>query len=286
MFKVEDLHFKYSKNKEETIKGISFEIKKGEIFGFLGPSGAGKSTTQKILIKLLDHYEGLISYNGKNILELNESFYEDIGVSFEMPIHFSKMTAMENINFFLKLYKRHNDVEALMKKVGLWEDRDKMVSEYSKGMKIRLNIVRALLNSPEMLFLDEPTNGLDPTNAMILKDMIKVFRADGGTVFITSHIMNDIDQLCDRVAFIVDGKIIEMDSPRNLKLKYGKKVMSLEYKENNKTILKEFPMDQIGTNKEFLDLLKTKEIETLHSGETTLEEIFISVTGVGLNHDA
>lgn len=286
MFKVEDLHYSYPKNKEETIKGISFEIKKGEIFGFLGPSGAGKSTTQKILIKLLDKYQGMITYNTKNILELGDEFYENIGVSFEMPIHFSKMTAMENIDFFLQLYKKKNDVESLMKKVGLWEDRDKMVSEYSKGMKIRLNIVRALLNSPEMLFLDEPTNGLDPTNAMILKDMIRVFRSEGGTVFITSHIMNDIDQLCDRVAFIVEGEIKEIDSPRNLKLKYGKRVMTLEYKENKKTIHKEFPMDGIGKNEEFLELLKNKEIETLHSGETTLEEIFIHVTGVGLDHES
>src|SRR5690554_6456383 len=285
MFKVENLHFKYSKNKEETIKGISFEIKKGEIFGFLGPSGAGKSTTQKILIKLLDKYDGMITYNNKNILELGEEFYENIGVSFEMPIHFSKMTAMENIEFFLKLYKKQNDVESLMKKVGLWEDKDKMVGEYSKGMKIRLNIVRALLNSPEMLFLDEPTNGLDPTNAMILKDMIRVFKNEGGTVFITSHIMSDIDQLCDRVAFIVDGQIKEIDSPRNLKIKYGKRTLILEYAEQNQTITKEFPMDDIGKNEDFIKLLQTKNIETIHSGETTLEDIFIMVTGVGLNHE-
>ncbi|MFA5471071.1 MAG: ABC transporter ATP-binding protein [Acholeplasmataceae bacterium] len=285
MFKVENLHFKYPKNKEETIKGISFEIKKGEIFGFLGPSGAGKSTTQKILIKLLDKYDGMITYNNKNILELGEEFYENIGVSFEMPIHFSKMTAMENIEFFLKLYKKQNDVESLMKKVGLWEDKDKMVGEYSKGMKIRLNIVRALLNSPEMLFLDEPTNGLDPTNAMILKDMIRVFKNEGGTVFITSHIMSDIDQLCDRVAFIVDGQIKEIDSPRNLKIKYGKRTLKLEYAEQNQTITKEFPMDDIGKNEDFIKLLQTKNIETIHSGETTLEDIFIMVTGVGLNHE-
>ena len=286
MFQVKDLRFTYPKNKIETIKGISFDIAKGEIFGFLGPSGAGKSTTQKILIKLLESYQGAIYYDGKNIAELDDSFYEKIGVSFEMPIHFSKMTAMENIQFFLKLYQKNADVEALMKRVGLWEDKDKMVSEYSKGMKIRLNIVRALLNSPEMLFLDEPTNGLDPTNAMILKDMIKEFRAAGGTVFITSHIMSDIDQLCDRVAFIVDGEIKEIDSPRNLKIKYGQRTLKLEYKEAGKTVAKEFSMDDIGKNQEFLDLLSTKEIETLHSGETTLEEIFIMVTGVGLtNHE-
>ncbi len=285
MFKVEDLHFTYPKNQNETLKGISFEIQKGEIFGFLGPSGAGKSTTQKILIKLLETYDGLITYNGQNIATIDDSFYEDIGVSFEMPIHFSKMTAMENIQFFLKLYQKNNDITTLMKRVGLWEDRDKMVSEYSKGMKIRLNFVRAMLNSPNMLFLDEPTNGLDPANAMILKDMIREFKAQGGTVFITSHIMADIDQLCDRVAFIVDGQIKEVDSPRNLKIKYGKRTMKIEYKENGKTVSQEFSMDGIGQNERFLNLLKTKEIETLHSGETTLEDIFIQVTGVGLNHE-
>lgn len=286
MFSVKDLRFTYPKNQEETIKGITFEIAKGEIFGFLGPSGAGKSTTQKILIKLLENYDGMIMYDGKNIAELDESFFENIGVSFEMPIHFSKMTAMENINFFLKLYQKNADVETLMRRVGLWEDRDKMVGEYSKGMKIRLNFVRAMLNSPEMLFLDEPTNGLDPSNAMILKDMIREFKKNGGTVFLTSHIMTDVDQLCDRVAFVVDGQIIETDSPRNLKIKYGKRIMKLEYKEDGKTVTEEFPMDGIGKNVKFLELLKTKDIETLHSGETTLEEIFIQVTGVGLNHEA
>lgn len=285
MFKVENLHYKYPKTEKDVINGISFEIAKGEIFGFLGPSGAGKSTTQKILIKILGDFEGTISYNGKSITEFGDEFYEEIGVSFEMPIHFSKMTAMENINFFLKLYKKNADVEALMRRVGLWEDRDKMVGEYSKGMKIRLNIVRAMLNKPEMLFLDEPTNGLDPTNAQILKDMVSEFRANGGTVFITSHIMSDIDQLCDRVAFIVEGKIIELDSPRNLKIKYGKRSMKMEYKEDGKTITEEFLMEDIGKNKKFLDLLQSKEIETLHSGETTLEDIFIRVTGVPLKNE-
>ena len=284
MFSVKDLRFTYPKNQAETIKGISFEIKKGEIFGFLGPSGAGKSTTQKILIKLLDRYQGSILYDSKSLSELNESFYEDIGVSFEMPIHFSKLTAMENIDFFLKLYKNHADIEALMKSVGLWDDRNKMVGEFSKGMKIRLNFVRAMLNNPMMLFLDEPTNGLDPANAMILKNLIKNYQKQGGTVFITSHIMADIDQLCDRVAFIVDGQIKEIDSPRNLKIKYGKRTIKVEYKENNHTEIETFEMDGLKDNEAFFKLLKEKDIETIHTGETTLEEIFILVTGVGLNH--
>jgi fluoroquinolone transport system ATP-binding protein len=286
MFKVENLKYAYPKGEQDVINGISFEIEKGEIFGFLGPSGAGKSTTQKILIKILEDYRGTITYNGKDIAEYKNEFYEAIGVSFEMPIHFSKMTAMENIEFFKKLYKNNADTEELMKRVGLWEDKDKMVGEYSKGMKIRLNIVRALLNNPEMLFLDEPTNGLDPGNAMILKEMIREFRNNGGTVFITSHIMADIEQLCDRVAFIVDGEIKLLDSPRNLMIQHGKKSVFLEYKDKEEgTIKVEFPLEGVGQNKQFLELLQTKDIETIHSGETTLEDIFIQVTGVGLRDE-
>ncbi|MFP4478279.1 MAG: ABC transporter ATP-binding protein [Candidatus Izemoplasmatales bacterium] len=283
IFEVKDLKFKYKTNQENVLKGLNFEIKKGEIFGFLGPSGAGKSTTQKIIIKILEDYQGQIKYQDKDLKDYKQDFFEDIGVSFEMPIHFSKMTAMENIQFFQNLYKKKANVETLMKRVGLWEDKDKMVAEYSKGMKIRLNIVRALLNSPTMLFLDEPTNGLDPTNAKILKDLIREFKEDGGTVFITSHIMSDIDQLCDRVAFIVNGEIKEIDTPRNLKIRYGERQVKVEYNEDNKLVEEIYSMEDLGSNKDFLKTIKNKDIETIHSGETTLEDIFIKVTGVTLD---
>lgn len=282
MFKVKNLLFKYPKNQENTIKGIDFEIKQGEIFGFLGPSGAGKTTTQKILVKLLNYDEGEIFFDEKDLKNFNDAFYEEIGVCFEMPISFSKLTAMENLEFFQKLYKNHAEIQPLMERLGLWEDRNKLVGEYSKGMKIRLNLVRALLNKPKMLFLDEPTNGLDPKNSRIVKDIIREFAHNGGTVFLTSHIMSDVDELCDRVAFITDGKITEIDSPRNLKIKYGKRTVTIEYKENNQTQSRIFEMNEIKSN-EFIQLLQEKEIETIHSGETTLEEIFIQVTGVKLH---
>lgn len=286
MFEVNQLKFKYPKNKDATIKDISFKIEKGEIFGFLGPSGAGKSTTQKLLLKLLTGSQGHITYEGKPIDSLGSSFYEEIGVSFEMPIHFSKMTAYENMLFFQNLYQKKADIKSLMEKVGLWKDKDKLISEYSKGMKIRLNIVRALLNQPKMLFLDEPTNGLDPKNAMILKDMIKDFKRQGGTVFITSHIMSDIDQLCDRVAFIVDGKIVELASPRELKIKYGKKQITVDYLDHGQLKQKVFDMKVKNAQKELAQLIEMHEIETIHSGESTLEDIFIQVTGVSLNQEA
>ena len=282
MFKVTDLKFKYPKNKEYAVNGTSFEIKEGEIFGFLGPSGAGKSTTQKLLIKLLKGYEGEVLYRGKPLTGYDDDFYQDVGVSFEMPISFSKLTAMENLAFFQRLYKNTVDVEPLLKRVGLWNARNKKAGEYSKGMKIRLNFVRALINNPKMLFLDEPTNGIDPVNGKIMKDMIREFREQGGTVFLTSHIMSDVDELCDRVAFIVDGKLTEEDSPRNLKLKYGKRTVKVEYKEEGQLVTKEFSMDEIK-KPSFCELLQTKDIETLHSGETTLEDIFIKVTGVALH---
>lgn len=282
MFKVKNLVFKYPKNSANTIKGIDFEIKQGEIFGFLGPSGAGKTTTQKILVKLLNYEMGEIHFDEKDLKSFNDAFYEEIGVCFEMPISFSKLTAMENLEFFQKLYKNHAEIQPLMERLGLWEDRNKLVGEYSKGMKIRLNLVRALLNKPKMLFLDEPTNGLDPKNSRIVKEIIREFAHNGGTVFLTSHIMSDVDELCDRVAFITDGKIAEIDSPRNLKIKYGKRTVTVEYKENNQTISKVFNMDEIKTE-EFTQLIQNKEIETIHSGETTLEEIFIQVTGVKLH---
>jgi len=282
LFKVNGLKFKYPNSQDYAVNGVDFEIKEGEIFGFLGPSGAGKSTTQKLLIKLLKDYQGEILYRGKKLNEYDDDFYQDIGVSFEMPISFSKLTAMENLEFFQRLYKSTVDVEPLLKRVGLWEYRNRKAGEYSKGMKIRLNFVRALLNNPKMLFLDEPTNGIDPVNGKIMKDMIREFRDQGGTVFLTSHIMSDVDELCDRVAFIVNGKLQEEDSPRNLKLKFGKRSVKVEYKENQELVTREFTMDEIKTP-EFFELLKTKDIETLHSGETTLEDIFIKVTGVALH---
>jgi len=281
MIKVRNLRYKYKNSNSYAVDGIDFEIEKGEIFGFLGPSGAGKSTTQKVLIKLLKGFEGEIFYQGKALSAYDEAFYQDVGVSFEMPISFSKLTAIENLDFFKRLYKKTVDIEPLLKRVGLWEDRDKKAGEFSKGMKIRLNFVRALINDPKFLFLDEPTNGVDPANSRIMKDMILEFRQRGGTVFITSHIMGDIDELCDRVAFISEGKLREEGSPRDLKIKYGKRTVNVEYRENGDLHSQLFPMDEIKSES-FFSLLRDKEIETIHSGETTLEEIFIKVTGVKL----
>lgn len=283
MFKVTDLRFKYPGNKEDTIKGMSFEFEKGEIFGFLGPSGMGKSTTQKLLTKILTGYSGEILYNGKDLKQYDKNIFNDIGVGFEMPVLFSKLTAMENLKFYRDLYPKGIEIEPILERLGLWEDRNKRVASFSKGMKTRLNFARALINDPNILFLDEPTSGLDPTNARIVKDMINEFRQKGGTVFLTTHMMHDVDELCDRVAFITEGEIKEISTPKDLKLRYGKREIKLEYKDNDSVVKNVYDMDTLQNNEEFFNILKTKEIITIHSGETTLDEIFIKVTGVETN---
>ncbi len=279
IFQIKHLGFTYPKNQIKAVDDVSFEIFEGEIFGLLGPSGAGKSTTQKILTRLLKNYRGDILYQGKSLSGYSNHFYEDIGVGFELPVHFSKLTAMENMKFFQQLYKNHADINFLLKKVGLYEDKDRLVGEFSKGMKMRLNFVRAMLNNPKILFLDEVTNGLDPKNARIIKDMIREFKAAGGTVLLSTHLMNDVEELCDRVAFMSGGNIKEISTPRALKLKHGERILDVEYHDNGSTHKTTFNLDNIGDNQDFLKIIKDYDIETMHSGETSLDEIFIKVTG-------
>ncbi|MFW5987949.1 MAG: ABC transporter ATP-binding protein [bacterium] len=280
MFKINDLMYSYPHNEEDTLRGLSFEIKEGEIFGLLGPSGVGKSTTQKILTKLITDFRGEISYQGQPVETYDKDFYQEIGVGFEMPVHFSKLTAEENLKFFKNLYRENADTDQLMKRLGLYQDKDKKVSEYSKGMKVRLNFIRALLNKPKMLFLDEPTAGIDPKNSRIIKDMIAEFKEKGGTVLLTTHLMNDVEELCDRVAFMVDGKIAEINTPKNLKLQHGKRQLLMEYSDNGTVKEESFNLDKLGKNEEFLKIIKEKKIITMHSQEMTLDNIFIEITGV------
>lgn len=280
MISVNDLVYTYPKGTEPAVRGISFDIGKSEIFGFLGPSGAGKSTTQKVLIGLLKGYHGSISIMGRELNTWGHNYYEQLGVSFELPNHYLKLTAMENLNYFASLYSGDTaNPSELMEMVGLEDAADMPVAQFSKGMKGRLNFARSLLNQPELLFLDEPTSGLDPVNARIIKDIVLQQRERGTTVFVTTHNMTVADELCDRVGFIVDGEIKLVDAPETLKVRYGERKVNVRYKADNHAKDCEFPLDNLGHNNEFIELLRQREIETIHTQETTLENIFIDVTG-------
>ncbi|WP_334074548.1 MULTISPECIES: ABC transporter ATP-binding protein [Paenibacillus] len=280
MIEVSGLQFTYPNGKERTLRGLDFVIPSGEIFGFLGPSGAGKSTTQKLLIGLLKGYQGSAKVMGHEIRDIGPEYYERIGVAFEFPNFYNKFSVLENLNLFRSLYKgKTEEPMKLLEQVDLAAAANMKVSQLSKGMKMRLNFCRAILHDPDILFLDEPTSGLDPVNAKRMKDLIMAKRAAGKTVLITTHHMQAAEELCDRVAFIVDGEIKLIDSPRELKLRKGKKAVRVEYREEGKIVEAVFPIDRLGDNDQFLRLIRKSPPETIHSQEATLEQIFIEVTG-------
>lgn len=280
MLKVENLEFIYPKSKKKALNGVSFQIKKGEIFGFLGPNGAGKSTTQKVIVGLLKGYSGMVELLGKNLSDWKSDLYEQIGVCFELPNHYQKLTAFENLELFSSFYRNKTvDPHELLKMVDLDKDANQRVGSFSKGMKTKLNFVRALLNNPHMLFLDEPTTGLDPVSARQIKNIILKKKKEGTSIFLTTHNMSDADELCDQVGFMVDGALVLIESPKILKLKHGKKLVKVEYSNNGDLAREEFSLAELGSNNSFLNLLNSGRVQTIHTEEATLDDVFIKVTG-------
>lgn len=283
MIAVHDLTFQYPGAPAPSLHGLDFEIRDGEIFGFLGPSGAGKSTTQNLLIGLLKGFRGTIDVLGKPLQSWGRDYYGQIGVGFETPNHYLKLTARENLQFFRALFDGPTaEPEEVLGVVGLSDDIDKPVAAFSKGMKMRLTLARSLLNRPRLWFLDEPTAGLDPVNAVKVRDLIHQRQAEGVTTILTTHDMLIADAICDRVAFIVDGRLAECDAPAALKRRFGKREVVVAHGDPSAPARASFPMEGIGANPDFLRLIATEPLVALHSQETTLEDVFVQLTGRAL----
>ncbi len=283
MISVHDLSYTYPGTARPAIAGLSFTVERGEIFGFLGPSGAGKSTTQKILMRLLRGYQGEVSALGRDLGRWGANYYERVGVGFELPNHFMRLTARRNLAYFAALYSRPTrDPDELLGLLGLGDDADTPVERFSKGMQTRLGVARALLHRPELIFLDEPTTGLDPVSARQVKELIRAQRDEGRTVVLTTHNMALADELCDRVALIVDGRIAQIDTPRALRLRYGAPRVRVEYL-NGDLHCAEFPLEGLADNGAFQRLLREEGLQTIHSREASLEDVFIAVTGRSLS---
>lgn len=277
MIRVQDLRFNYTK--QPFIENMHFNVQDGEIFGFLGPSGAGKSTLQKILTGLLTTYAGSVTVNGIEVKRHDKNFYEDIGVDFEFPSLYEKLTARQNLRFFASLYKKHQAIDPLLESVGLLSDSEKRVSDFSKGMKARLNFIKALLHDPVLLFLDEPTSGLDPSNARRMKDIILQEKAKGKTILLTTHNMYDATELCDRVAFIVDGKLRALDTPRNLIMSRGATKVQYAYLMDDREEQKEILLKRTSEDNTLQRLIRENHLLSIHSSEPTLNDIFVELTG-------
>ena len=277
MISVHNVWHDYSGKQKHAISAVTFDILKGEIFGFLGPSGAGKSTVQNLMTGLLNLQKGSISYEGKSVTKLDTGFFNRVGVSFERPNVYTRLTGYENLQYFAGLFsvKTHDPMDVL-NWVGLRDDAHKKAGNYSKGMLQRLSLARALINSPEILFLDEPTSGLDPTTASMIRNLILEQKNRGATVFLTTHNMELADRLCDTVAFLFEGKIAAMDSPDNLKSKYGRKEIILTFEKEGTIISEAFSFEK--RHELALRLLEVYPIK-IHSQEASLEDIFIRVTG-------
>lgn len=201
---------------------INFEVDQGEIFGFLGPNGAGKTTTIRMLTGQLRPTGGSAQVMGCDVVTERQQLKPQIGVVFENQNLYERLTGRENLNFYARLYRVDKSrVENVLEQVGLVSRAGERVSNYSNGMKQRLLIARALLHEPEVLFLDEPTRGLDPNIARDIRKIISELAMSGMTIFLTTHYMEEADQLSDRVAIIDQGRIVALDVPAVLKVQYG-----------------------------------------------------------------
>ncbi|MEW5785404.1 MAG: ABC transporter ATP-binding protein [Bacillota bacterium] len=279
MIAVRNLSFAYDRH-NDIIREMSFAVRDGEIFGFLGPSGAGKSTVQKIFSGILRNYRGSVQIRGTEVKNRGDSFYEDIGMAFEFPNLYGKFTALENLNYFASLYRRRpGNPMAYLERVGLAADAGKKVAGYSKGMKMRLAFVRAILHQPSILFLDEPTSGLDPGYARTLKEMILEQKRDGKTIILTTHNMHDAEELCDRVAFIVDGRIRALDTPHALRVRKSGVEVAYTFLEGEREQAASAPLASLHLDPAFMKRLHAGALTGIHSKEPTLEDVFIELTG-------
>ncbi len=275
----ESLTFRYGKL--TAVDHINFAVAEGEVLGFLGPNGAGKTTTVKMLTGQLRPAEGRATLLGLDVAHNVKAVQAQIGVCFEVTNLYEQMTALENLNLFARLFDvKSFDAHALLRRVGLDGRGKDHVEGYSKGMKQRLMVARALVNSPRILFLDEPTEGLDPVSAEAIRNLILEEKARGVTVFLTTHDMLEADRLSDRVAFINEGRIAALDTPHNLKQQYGRRMVKAQVAgADGKLASREITLDTAETAGALQDLFSREQVVTIHSEEASLEDIFIQITG-------
>ncbi|MFA5290254.1 MAG: ABC transporter ATP-binding protein [Candidatus Izemoplasmatales bacterium] len=279
MIEIRTLNFAYHKTR--VIKDMNLTIHKGEIFGLLGPSGAGKSTVQRIMIGSLRTYEGSVRLFAKEAKELKDRDYHLIGVQPEVPQFYSKYTALENLKFFSSMYEGVEvDISYWVKRVGLEEDIHKRVSDYSKGMKTRLNFIRSVLHHPSILFLDEPTSGLDPINQKIIKDIIQEMNALGVTIVITTHNMKDVEDLCHRIAFINHGKILAEGAINEFLHASPLHQIRVVVEDSGLLETEVVELKHLFTDK-YKDLAEKNKIRLIQSDASSLNDVFIRLAEEG-----
>ena len=261
----------------KVLNNINLEIKKGEIFGLLGPSGAGKTTLIKILTGQLKAEQGSSVINGKDSQKLTGKDYSGYGIMMDNFGVYERLSCFDNLKIFARIYNIKNDkIYEALDSVGLAESKKTSASNLSKGMKSRLRLARVFMINPEVLFLDEPTGGLDPATADEIQKMILAEKAKGKTIFLTTHTMTEAEKLCDNIALLNEGDIIEYGNPKEICRRYNhqKKIKIHLTDGTEKEILHDKTAADIISN-----LLKNGEAETIHTTEPNLETVFMELTG-------
>jgi ABC-2 type transport system ATP-binding protein len=259
------------------VDGISFAVAEGEVFGLLGPNGAGKTTTIRLLTGQLRPTAGRARVAGCDVDGEQERLKPRIGVVFERQNLYERMSGEQNLRFSAQLYQVDGRrVAEALALVGLAEQARKRVQHYSNGMKQRLLIARALLHRPGVLFLDEPTRGLDPTVAREIRNLMAGLADQGVTVFLTTHYMEEADQLCRRVAFLDQGRIVALDTPEKLKVARGQRTVRVALADGT---VCDLSLDNPADGLRLSEWVATGQIVTMHSAEATLEEVFVQLTG-------
>jgi ABC-2 type transport system ATP-binding protein len=279
--RVDNVSFSYGDI--EAVRGVSFDVGPGEIRGFLGPNGAGKSTTIKILTGQLTPMTGTAQVLGIDVTADDPVMQAQIGVCFEEKNLYDTMSATENLRFFASLFGiKDVDTDDLLRRVGLADRAKDRVSKYSKGMRQRLMMARTLVNRPRVLFLDEPTDGLDPVSSQAIRNLIRQEADRGAAVLLTTHDMHEADELSDRVAFINEGTLYAIDAPENLKLKHGKRSVRVRLREGDGVTERTVSLEEASAGEELKAAVGAPGLMTIHTEEATLESIFIQMTGRGL----
>ncbi|MBC2262719.1 ABC transporter ATP-binding protein [Listeria sp. FSL L7-0091] len=259
------------------LNDINFEIEQGQIVGFLGPSGAGKTTTIKIVTGQLKQTSGNATILGMDSRKINQEIYKRIGIVSDNSGFYEKLSVYENLRFFARLLDVPiSRVDELLEQVGLSEHKKKKASKLSRGQGQRLILARAILHKPEILFLDEPTSGMDPAIAEGIHKLLLALKEEGMAVFLTTHNMNEATKLCDKVALINKGKVVEFGSPDQLCLKYNQDLSYDVLLRNGEFHRVSQQSKSITQVREWLD---SDQIETIHSNEPSLEKVFLAVTG-------
>lgn len=259
------------------LNGISFKVNRGEIFGFLGPSGAGKTTTIKLLTSQLLPSSGEAKVFNKDIYSLKKSIFKDIGVLTDTSGVYERLSVWENLELFANIYGvDKKNIDEVLERLELIKDKKTLAKKLSKGMRQRLILARSVLHKPQLLFLDEPTSSLDPGVSQEVHKYLKELNKNGTTIFLTTHNMEEADKLCHRVAFLNEGKIEEIDTPENLKLKYAEDKIEVRLRSTGEIVT--INKDADGGEK-IRDWMLKNEIVSIHSKEPDLEQIFLRLTG-------